>query len=54
MGGVNASPRYVQEVNIGLSDGTVTNVTKQGGIVSIVSIHVAINPIAIPSLILPP
>lgn len=37
MGGVNASPRYVSEVDIGLSDGTVTNQTKQGGIVSIVS-----------------
>lgn len=36
MGGVNASPRYVQEVDIGLPDGTVTHVTKQGGIVSIV------------------
>lgn len=37
MGGVNASPRYVQEVDIGTADGTVTNQTKQGGIVSIVS-----------------
>lgn len=37
MGGVNASPRYVQEVGIGLADGTVTKTTKQGGIVSIVS-----------------
>ncbi|KAG9757609.1 major facilitator superfamily transporter sugar, partial [Aureobasidium melanogenum] len=35
MGGVNASPNYVTEVNIGLADGTVTNTTKQGGIVSI-------------------
>ncbi|KAK4495992.1 hypothetical protein PRZ48_013260 [Zasmidium cellare] len=35
MGGVNASPRYVQEVGIGMPDGTVTDVTKQGGIVSI-------------------
>jgi hypothetical protein len=37
MGGVNASPNYVTEVKIGLPDGTVTNTTKQGGIVSIVS-----------------
>lgn len=37
MGGVNASPRYVTEVGIGLPDGTVTETTKQGGIVSIVS-----------------
>lgn len=36
MGGVNASPKYVEEVNIGRPDGTVTNVTKQGGIISIV------------------
>jgi len=36
MGGVNSSPRYVQEVGIGLQDGTVTNTTHQGGIVSIV------------------
>lgn len=36
MGGVNASPRYVQEVGIGLPDGTVTNTTHQGGIVSVV------------------
>ncbi|THZ38375.1 general substrate transporter [Aureobasidium pullulans] len=35
MGGVNASPNYVTEVNIGTADGTVTNTTKQGGIVSI-------------------
>ncbi|KAI9873907.1 MAG: hypothetical protein M1830_010411 [Pleopsidium flavum] len=35
MGGVNASPRYVTEVDIGLADGTVTQTTKQGGIVSI-------------------
>ncbi|KAG9838431.1 major facilitator superfamily transporter sugar, partial [Aureobasidium melanogenum] len=35
MGGVNASPNYVTEVNIGLHDGIVTNTTKQGGIVSI-------------------
>ncbi|KAF7185474.1 Sugar transporter STL1 [Pseudocercospora fuligena] len=48
------SPRYVQEVNIGLPDGTVTNVTKQGGIVSIVSIYVTIHSIATPSLMLPP
>lgn len=37
MGGVNASPNYVQEVGIGLPDGTVTKTTTQGGIVSIVS-----------------
>jgi hypothetical protein len=36
MGGVNASPDYVREVKIGLADGTVTNQTKQGGIVSVV------------------
>ncbi|KAN0113175.1 putative MFS sugar transporter [Hyaloscypha variabilis] len=35
MGGVNASPNYVVEVGIGLPDGTVTNTTHQGGIVSI-------------------
>ncbi|KAL1966272.1 hypothetical protein VTN77DRAFT_4625 [Rasamsonia byssochlamydoides] len=35
MGGVNASPRYVSEVGIGLPDGTVTNQTHQGGIVSV-------------------
>ncbi|CAD0109655.1 unnamed protein product [Aureobasidium uvarum] len=35
MGGVNASPNYVSEVKIGQPDGTVTNTTKQGGIVSI-------------------
>jgi len=37
MGGVNASPNYVTEVDIGMPDGTVTKTTKQGGIVSIVS-----------------
>lgn len=35
MGGVNASPNYVAEVGIGLLDGTVTDTTHQGGIVSI-------------------
>lgn len=40
MGGVNSSPRYVQEVGIGLPDGTVTKTTTQGGIVSIVSSHI--------------
>lgn len=35
MGGVNASPRYVEEVGIGLPDGTVTDTTHQGGIVSV-------------------
>lgn len=38
MGGVNASPDYVREVDIGnYPSGVVTNTTKQGGIVSIVS-----------------
>lgn len=35
MGGVNASPNYVTTVGIGLPDGTITNTTHQGGIVSI-------------------
>ncbi|KAL4965738.1 putative MFS sugar transporter [Aspergillus stella-maris] len=35
MGGVNAAPYYVTEVGIGEPDGTVTDVTHQGGIVSI-------------------
>jgi MFS family permease len=35
MGGVNAAPRYVEEVGIGNADGTVTNTTHQGGIVSV-------------------
>ncbi|KAL2819037.1 hypothetical protein BDW59DRAFT_181731 [Aspergillus cavernicola] len=35
MGGVNSSPYYVTEVGIGESDGTVTDTTHQGGIVSI-------------------
>ncbi|OBT86032.1 hypothetical protein VE02_05517 [Pseudogymnoascus sp. 03VT05] len=35
MGGVNASPNYVAKVGIGLPDGTVTDTTHQGGIVSI-------------------
>ncbi|KAJ5513313.1 hypothetical protein N7463_002865 [Penicillium fimorum] len=35
MGGVNSSPKYVTEVSIGEPDGTVTNATHQGGIVSI-------------------
>ncbi|KAL7424631.1 hypothetical protein Q5752_000315 [Cryptotrichosporon argae] len=35
MGGVNASSNYVSTVDIGGTDGVVTNVTKQGGIVSI-------------------
>lgn len=35
MGGVNASPKYVTEVGIGKPDGTVTDTTHQGGIVSI-------------------
>lgn len=43
MGGVNASPRYVQEVGIGLAGGAVTDTTRQGGIVSIVSRHSCVN-----------
>lgn len=35
MGGVNSAPRYVTEVGIGKPDGTVTDTTHQGGIVSI-------------------
>lgn len=35
MGGVNASPRYVTEVGIGLPDGTITDTVHQGGIVSV-------------------
>ncbi|PLN77272.1 putative MFS sugar transporter [Aspergillus taichungensis] len=35
MGGVNASPRYVTQVGIGRPDGTVTDTTHQGGLVSI-------------------
>ncbi|CAG8014790.1 unnamed protein product [Penicillium nalgiovense] len=35
MGGVNSSPKYVTEVGIGKADGTVTDTTHQGGIVSI-------------------
>ncbi|KAF4833165.1 Sugar transporter STL1 [Colletotrichum siamense] len=35
MGGVNASPRYVEEVGIGMADGTVTDTVHQGGIVSV-------------------
>ncbi|KAJ5201460.1 uncharacterized protein N7498_006123 [Penicillium cinerascens] len=35
MGGVNASPKYVTEVGIGTPDGTVTDTTHQGGIVSV-------------------
>lgn len=35
MGGVNASPTYVTEVRIGTPDGTVTDTTHQGGLVSI-------------------
>lgn len=37
MGGVNASPDYVDTVGIGLPDGTVTSTVHQGGIVSVVS-----------------
>lgn len=35
MGGVNASPRYVEAVGIGLPDGTVRDTLHQGGIVSV-------------------
>lgn len=35
MGGVNAAPYYVTEVGIGEPDGTVTDTTHQGGIVSV-------------------
>jgi MFS family permease len=35
MGGVNSSPRYVQEVGIGTSDGHITDTLHEGGIVSI-------------------
>ncbi|KAL0258758.1 hypothetical protein SLS55_006261 [Diplodia seriata] len=35
MGGVNASPRYVQEVGIGRPNGVVTDTVHQGGIVSV-------------------
>ncbi|CAL5868796.1 uncharacterized protein PFLUO_LOCUS3023 [Penicillium psychrofluorescens] len=35
MGGVNASPDYVTTVGIGKPDGTVTDTTHQGGIVSV-------------------
>lgn len=35
MGGVNSSPTYVTEVGIGKADGTVTDTTHQGGIVSV-------------------
>lgn len=38
MGGVNASPDYVREVGIGNDAGVITNTTKQGGIVSVVSL----------------
>ncbi|CAK7270321.1 hypothetical protein SEPCBS57363_004044 [Sporothrix epigloea] len=35
MGGVNSSPRYVEEVGIGLPDGTITSTVHEGGIVSV-------------------
>ncbi|RYN95345.1 hypothetical protein AA0120_g3852 [Alternaria tenuissima] len=35
MGGVNSSPRYVEEVGIGTSDGKITDTLHEGGIVSI-------------------
>jgi hypothetical protein len=36
MGGVNASPKYVMVVGIGLLDGTIMNIPYQEGIVRIV------------------
>jgi hypothetical protein len=47
MGGVNASPDYVREVKIGLDDGTITNETKMGGIVSVVCYNVSKFPLII-------
>ena len=41
MGGVNASPDYVEEVKINHPNGSVTDITKQGGIVSIVSLLIS-------------
>jgi hypothetical protein len=41
MVGINAPPDYIQEVKIGHSDGTVTDTTKQDGIVSIVSLLIS-------------
>ncbi|KAJ6160686.1 hypothetical protein N7470_004082 [Penicillium chermesinum] len=35
MGGVNSAPTYVTEVGIGMSDGTITDTTHEGGIVSV-------------------
>lgn len=35
MGGVNSAPTYVTEVGIGTSDGTITDTTHEGGIVSV-------------------
>ncbi|KAJ5913987.1 hypothetical protein N7504_002870 [Penicillium tannophilum] len=35
MGGVNASPTYITTVGIGKLDGTITNTTHEGGIVSV-------------------
>ena len=35
MGGVNSSPRYIQEVGIGTSDGKITDSLHEGGIGSI-------------------
>ncbi|EKV16402.1 hypothetical protein PDIG_08020 [Penicillium digitatum PHI26] len=35
MGGVNSAPKYVTEVGIGRPDGTVTDTTHQGGLVSV-------------------
>ena len=37
----NTSPDYVQEVKIGHPDGAVSDTTKQGGIVSIVSLLIS-------------
>lgn len=35
MGGVNGSPRYIQEIGIGTPDGEVTDSLHEGGIISI-------------------
>lgn len=35
MGGVNSAPKYVTQVGVGNSDGTVTDATHQGGLVSV-------------------
>ncbi|PLB55348.1 putative MFS sugar transporter [Aspergillus steynii IBT 23096] len=35
MGGVNSAPKYVTRVGIGTADGTITDTTHQGGLVSV-------------------